>query len=94
MELELCILLLPLGFLLASIQQVTAAPLDSIVPVLESREALFSTFALQDRALPTGTCNADTPCKSSTSPPLSPPMYPDVYLCFVTLLISNLSLKV
>ena len=93
MELGLCILLLPLSLLFASIQQVVAAPFDSIAPVLESRDSRFSNFALQNRALPTGTCNADTPCKSSHSPPFSPPMYPDVCLCFEHLLTSNLSLK-
>lgn len=70
MRIAFSILLVPMSLILSSTQQVVvAAPFDSIVPALESREPLFSDYTLQNRDLPTGTCNANTPCKSSPHQP-------------------------
>lgn len=63
MRFSLSVFLVPLSLTLFGVQQVEAAPFDSIVPALETRDFLFSPHALQTRDLPTGTCNADTPCK-------------------------------
>jgi hypothetical protein len=91
MRIAFSILLVPMSLILSSTQQVVAAPLDSIVPALELREPLFSDYTLQNRGLPTGTCNANTPCKSSPTSLLPPPTS---LLWIVAILTSTFGVKV
>lgn len=53
--------------LISSTQLVVAALFDNSVPSLNIRESYleFDNHELQTRDLPTGTCNAETPCKYS-----------------------------
>lgn len=91
MEIGLCLLILKLTLFFASSELVVAAPFEPIAIVLESRNSRFQDFALQNRALPTGTCNANTPCKSSNSPVTQ--LQCKVCRCFEYLLTSILSWK-